>query len=98
MSEDIKKIQLKITPILKKYQVKKSSIFGSFARGDNRKDSDIDILVEFKGRKSLLDFIGLEMEIEKKIGRKIDLLTFKSINPLLRESIVKDEIKIYGQK
>ncbi len=96
MRNEIKKIQSKIIPILKKHEVKKSSIFGSFARGENDKDSDIDILVDLKNGKTLLDLIGLEMELEKKTKKRVDLLTYNSINPLLKESILRDEIKIYG--
>ncbi|MFH1744804.1 MAG: nucleotidyltransferase family protein [bacterium] len=96
MNNKIKEIQFKIIPILKKHEVRKSSIFGSFARGDNNKDSDIDMLVDLKDGKTLLDLIGLEMELEKKVKRKIDLLTYNSINPLLKKNILRDEVKIYG--
>lgn len=96
MNKEIKKIEQEIRPILEKHQVKKASIFGSFARGENNKNSDIDILVELKRGKTLIDLIDLEMDIEKKVKRKIDLITFKSVNPLIRKNILRDEVKIYG--
>jgi predicted nucleotidyltransferase len=89
--QDIKK---KITPILKRYGVKKAAVFGSLVRGESRKDSDIDILIEFKGRKSLLDLAGLEIELEKKLDRKVDLLTYKSIHPFLKEQILGEQVGI----
>lgn len=96
MSEEIKKIQSKITPILKKHQVKRSSIFGSFARGENKKNSDIDLLIEFKGRKSLFDMAGLKIDLEKKLNKKVDLLTYKAVHPYLKDRVSKDAVKIYG--
>jgi len=96
MSDKIKKIQKEIIPVLENHGVKKASVFGSFARGENKKSSDIDILVEFEGGKTLLDLVGLEMELEKKLGRKVDLITYNSISPLLRKSILDSEVKIYG--
>ena len=76
--------------------MKKASVFGSYARGENTKNSDIDMLVELKRGKTMIDLINLEMDIEKKTKRKIDLITFKSINPLIKKNILKDEVKIYG--
>ncbi len=96
MSTEILEIQKRISPILKKYKVKRSSIFGSYARGENNIDSDLDLLVDLKDGKTYFDLIALEDEIEKALNKKIDLLTFNSINPLLKENILKDEIKIYA--
>ncbi|MEK6932194.1 MAG: nucleotidyltransferase family protein [Nanoarchaeota archaeon] len=84
----IERIKLKALPILKKYGVAKAGIFGSYARGDNKKNSDVDILIEFNG--SLLKLVGIEMELRKKV----DLLTYGGINHLLKERILKEEIKI----
>lgn len=90
----IEQIKKKIIPILKQAGVKRSSIFGSYVRGDQTKGSDIDILVEMPKGRSLLDLIGLEMELKKAIGKKVDLLTYNSINPLLRDYIQKDQLQI----
>ena len=88
---EIKKI---IVPVLKRNNVVKAGIFGSFARGEAKKKSDIDILIKFKGRKSLFDLAGLEIELEGKTGKKVDLLTYNSIHPLLKERILKEEVHI----
>jgi len=93
---NIKDIKTKLIPILEANGVKRSSLFGSVARGDARDDSDIDILVEFKSQKSLFDLVGLQHEIEDKLGRKADVITYNSIHPLLKDYIYNDEIKIYG--
>ncbi len=88
------KLKKMLVPILKRNDVVHAGIFGSFARGDAKKSSDIDILVEFKGRKSLFDLAGLELKLEKKAGRKVEVLTYKSINPLLKRRILDEEVSI----
>ncbi|OYT55434.1 hypothetical protein CW703_01810 [Candidatus Bathyarchaeota archaeon] len=80
----------KLVEILKRYGAKKIEIFGSYARGEAKKVSDLDVIVEFKERKSLLDLVGIEQELEDKLGVKIDLLTKKSISPYLIEKIEKE--------
>jgi len=90
----IEKIKNKILPILKQAGVKRSSLFGSYVRGDQTDSSDIDILVELPEGSSLLDLIGLEIELKKAVGKKVDLLTYNSINPLLKDYIQKDQLRI----
>jgi len=92
MGNEIKKIEEKVKKILKKNKVEKAGVFGSYARGEQKENSDVDMLVEFNG--SLLDLVGLEMELEKVLGKKVDLLTYNGINPLLKKIILNEEIKI----
>ena len=95
MSDNLQKIKEKITPILKKHGVSYCAVFGSFARGEERGDSDIDLLVRFTEPLGLFDFVGLEMELSDILGRKVDLVTEKAIHPLLKENIYKDLQEIY---
>ena len=83
-----------ILQILKRNEVAKAGIFGSYARGEERPGSDLDMLVEFKGRKSLLDLCGVELELERALRRRVDLLTYNSIHPLLKERILGEEIRL----
>ncbi len=96
----ISEIKSKIIPILKQYGVRKSAIFGSFVRGEQKQDSDIDILVEFKDRKNktLLDLIGLELELGELLNRKVDVLTYHSIHSLLKDYILKEQEVFYEEK
>lgn len=94
MNSEIAKIKKSISKVLQKNGVKKAGIFGSIARGEQKKGSDIDVLIEFKGRKSLLDLAGLEIELEKVLKKKVDLLTYNSLNHLLRDRILKEEVRI----
>jgi predicted nucleotidyltransferase len=80
---------------LKEYDPLKIGIFGSFARGDNKKESDIDILVEFKESPSLLTLIKLENDLSEILGIKVDLVTTGALkNKRIRKSIKKDLINI----
>ncbi len=90
--EEIEKLKPKIVEILKKNGVKKAGIFGSYARGEQKKDSDIDILVEFD--RSLIALAGLELELEKILRKKVDILTYRGINYLLKKRILNEEVRI----
>jgi hypothetical protein len=92
MKNDITKIKQKILPILQKYGVKKIALFGSCIRGQMDKDSDIDILVDIEADISLLDFVGLKQKIEETLGRKVDLVEYDTLKPLLREKILKEQV------
>jgi len=98
MMKKITEIKEKILPILKKNDIIKASIFGSFARGEDKKGSDLDMLVELNKKHSLLDLIGIKFELEDVLKRKVDLLTYGGVNPRLEKYIYKDEIKIYAKR
>ncbi len=96
MVQNIITLKQKILPILRKNKVIKAGIFGSYARNKQKKNSDIDIIVDMKG--SLLDLSGLKIDIEEKLHQKVDLITYKSIHPLLLKRIFQEEIRIYGKR
>lgn len=83
-----------ILPVLKKYGVIKASLFGSIVRSEMTKDSDIDILVEFQDDKTLLDLVGLQSALIEKLERKVDVITYNSIHPMLKEQILNEQVKI----
>lgn len=83
-----------IVPILKRNKVVQAGIFGSYARGEQKKKSDIDILVKFKGDVSLLGVIDIEQELQRKIKKKVDLVTYRSLHSLLKERILNEEVRI----
>jgi len=92
---NLEEIKLKIIPILKKYNVKKAGIFGSYARGEQRETSDIDILVDIDDDLSLLDFASLKVELEEILGKKVDLVEYATIKSKLRKEILKDEVVVF---
>ena len=85
--ENIKK---KIRPILKKYGIQKAGIFGSSARGESVVN-DLDLLVKIDKRISLLEFIGIQQELEDELGMKVDLVEYDSIKPALKDDILREE-------
>jgi len=94
MNKRFEEIKDKIVPVLKRHDVVHAAIFGSFVRGEAKKESDIDILVEFKGEKSLLDLVALKLELEELLGIDVDVLTYNSIHPFIRETILKEQVTI----
>lgn len=81
---------------LRSHGAKRIAVFGSYARNEQRKKSDIDLIVEFSPRKSLLELVRIERELSEETGKKIDLLTEKSISPFLIDSIKKEMEVIYS--
>jgi len=94
INSKMKNITKIVVPILKKEGVIKAGIFGSYARGEAKKRSDIDLLVKMKGRKSLLDMVRLERKLKEHLGKKVDLLTYDSLHPYLKKRILNEEVRI----
>jgi len=92
-NKELNQLKRKIIPILKHNGVIKAGIFGSYARGEQKKTSDIDILVQ-PPKGMGLKFVGMNLELEKKLGKKVDLITYKSIHPYLKKYILDDEVRI----
>ena len=77
--------------IRQKYGVKRIGIFGSFARGEEKEGSDIDILIEFeKGRKTFNNYMDLKFFLVDLFHRKVDLVTVEALRPQLKDSILKE--------
>ena len=94
-NKEIEKIKSKIVGTLKKNKVIRAGVFGSYSRGEQKKDSDIDIAVEINDNTmSLLGFIGLIRLLEELLKRKVDLVEYSAIKPRIKERILKEEIRI----
>ena len=93
--KQISNIKKKILPILKKNKVVRAGIFGSYARGEENKKSDVDILVKINDKNfSLLDLVRLKVNIEKYLHKKIDLIEYESLHPLIKQVALKEEVRI----
>ena len=80
----------------KKYDVAEIGIFGSYARGEPKENSDIDILVEFlaSSKMSLLEFIGLEIYLGELLGAKVDLVEKKALKQRIGKRILAELVRL----
>lgn len=80
--------------LAEKYKVKEIGVFGSYVRGDQKKRSDVDILVEFEEVPDLFKFLELERRIEGLLGVKVDLVRKKALRPELKDTILKEVVYV----
>lgn len=80
--------------MLQQAGVTHSSIFGSHVRGENLEDSDIDILVDLPKGKTLFDLVDLQLQLKKAVGKEVDLVTYNSLHPLLKDRILAEQVRI----
>ncbi len=86
--------EMKLIPILIRNGVKRAAVFGSFARGDARSGSDVDIVVESNAKKGLFDFMGLQIELEEALCRTVGLVTYRSLSPYLIDDVMREQVPI----
>src|SRR3712207_820041 len=87
-----------LAELCRRYQVRELSIFGSAVRDAFRPDSDIDLLVDFQPNAGigLLDFIGLQQDLEALLGRKVDLVPKRGLKPLIRDEVLRQARTLYA--
>ena len=91
--EEIKRTLLQHKAELKKkFKVKTIGVFGSYVRGEQKRGSDVDILVEFEDPIGLFEFMDLEEHISKLLGVKVDLVSKKALKPHIGERILQEVI------
>ena len=78
--------------------IKSLYLFGSFARGEQKKRSDIDFIVAFHETPDLFRYIGIQRELSEFLGHRVDLATPKGLHPALRSGILKEAELAYGEK
>jgi predicted nucleotidyltransferase len=91
--EEMKDKLERLKPVLReRFSVKTIGVFGSYIRGEEREDSDLDILVEFEedAELSLLDFIGLENYLSEELGVKVDLVEKNTLKPRIGKRILEE--------
>jgi len=82
-----------IIKVLKKYNVKKAGIFGSYARGEQKKNSDVDIIIQAP-KDMGIEFVRLNYDLEGALKKKVDLITYNGANIRIKKYILDDEIRI----
>jgi len=89
-----KKIKGDMPYLREKYKVRAMGIFGSYVRGENGTDSDLDVLVEFDDPPTLLEFVALERYISELTGRKVDLVMKTALKPRIGEHILEEVVYV----
>ena len=93
--DDIRQVLKQSMPeITNRYKVKSLGIFGSYVRGDVKRSSDLDILVEFHQAPSLLEFVRMEDDLSSKLGIKVDLVMKKSLKPHIGRRILAEVVPV----
>lgn len=81
-----------------RHDISSLALFGSFSRGEQTEDSDLDLLVSFSKGKSLIDHIMVENDIGSLLGVKVDLVTERSLSPHIAPMIKNDKLRIYCEE
>jgi predicted nucleotidyltransferase len=76
--------------IRKRYRIRDLGVFGSYVRGEQREDSDLDVLVDFDEGTTLLDYVGLQMELSEVLGLRVELANKKTLKPRIGKAILAE--------
>ena len=94
METSVEELGQKMKPILKRHGVVHAAIYGSFTKQVPEDDSDIDVLVEFEGKVSLLDLAAIRLDLTEALGRYVDVVTYRSLHPRIREHVLNEQVAI----
>jgi len=87
-------LRAKLPELRRLYGVRTMGVFGSYVRGSQNPDSDLDVLVEFSRTPSLLDFVGLEQELSEMLGVKVDLVMKSALKHAIGERIMQEVVAL----
>lgn len=100
---DIDAIRTLLLPIIKKYSIKRLYLFGSYARGEAREDSDIDLLIEGNNTHGLISFVAIQEAMEERLKKSVDLVEYDAMmkndtraGKRFREHVERDKVLLYG--
>ena len=99
MTTALQDISKTVAPVMRRYGIKRAKVYGSFARGEEREDSDVDLLITLGDKKlSIWDFVGLRNELEENLHRSVDVITDTSVLPQLKPYIEADATLVYEER
>ena len=90
----VEQIKTKATPLLKNAGITRAAIFGSYVRGEETQESDIDIVVDFPKGTTLFDVAEIKIQLEEVLGKPVDLVGYKKIKPRLKSFILSEQVPI----
>jgi predicted nucleotidyltransferase len=94
MDKRLDEIKKSVVPLLRSHGVRKAAVFGSFARGEAGRDSDLDLLIDIGEEFSLLDIIGLRLDLEERLACRVDLVEYDAIKPAIRDRVLSEQVRI----
>ena len=94
MTPALETLSSRAVSILKDYGVVRAGAFGSYARGEQGPDSDLDLVVEFEQGRSLIDLVQLQEALCPSLGLDVEVATYRSLHPLLADRILAEEQRI----
>ncbi len=94
MNGFLKKHRAEILDLARRHGANNVRVFGSMARGEGEEDSDLDLLVSLAQGRSLLDLVGLKLDLEELVHRSVDVVTERALSPYLRERVLSDAIPL----
>jgi len=92
--DDLRKEREQIKKVAQKHGASNIRVFGSISRGEERPESDIDLLVDFEADRSLFDLVRLKLELEELLGHEVDLVTEKAMHRLIASRVIKEAIPL----
>ena len=94
IDEIIKRKRNEILEISTRYGAKEIKIFGSALRGEAKRNSDVDLLVELEPGRSLLDIIAIKQDLEDLLGCKVDIVTEAALSPYIRDEVLNQAVRL----
>ena len=84
----------RILAIARQHGARNVRVFGSIARGEGKRDSDLDVLVELELGRSLLDIIAIKQDLEDLLNTKVDVVTEAAVSPYIRDQVLRQAISL----
>jgi len=94
IEEILQSMRQEILRIAAEHGARQVSIFGSVARGEATKDSDLDLLVRLDPGRSLLDLVAIKQDLEEMLGCEVDVVTEASLRPYIREQVLREAVSL----
>ena len=94
LAPEITQNRVEILRVAAAHGARNVRVFGSVARGDSGAKSDIDLLVEFEPGRSLLDHAALQIDLEKLLGRRVDVAAERGLRPRIRERVLAEAVPL----
>jgi hypothetical protein len=78
--------------IMRRYKAEVKGLFGSVVRGEEKKESDVDILVDFDENADLFDYVGLSLFLEEKLNRKVDVVPQRALREEIKANVLREVV------